>query len=218
MRLKRIVSKAVALGLSCSLLVPPGPVLADTAASAALAPAAQAQPQRFPLVQLPPGFQIEKVAEGLTYLSGITFDDQGRLYVLEAGGAFLDLPAPARILRVEPGRVTEIANLTATGIAPSAVGITWHNGAFLVTHRDDQDRTGAVSRVTLDGQRTQLFSGIVDSQAEHQVNDIKIGPDGMAYLAVGPASNAGIVGIDLAPFYKRSPTLQHRPCQDIVLT
>ncbi len=173
--------------------------------------------QQFPTIFLPQGFRIEKVIEGLTYPTAMTFDDQGRMYVAEAGGAFLDLPPAARILRIENGRATEVVNLESRGIQASVVGLVWHNGALFVSHRD-ADRTGAVSRVTLNGSVTRILTGIEDSQSEHQVNDIKVGPDGRMYLASGPAGNAAVVGLDLAPFVMLSPNVRHRPCQDIVLT
>jgi hypothetical protein len=37
-------------------------------------------------IALPDGYRIEAVAEGLTFPSGVAFDDQGRVYVVEAGG------------------------------------------------------------------------------------------------------------------------------------
>lgn len=172
----------------------------------------------FPAIDLPPGYRIEKVVDGLTYATSLTWDDQGRLYLVEAGGQFLEEPPPPRILRIEPGRATEVVNLGDKGIADSAVGLIWHRGAFYLTHREPSDRTGAVSRVTLDGTVTRLFSGIVDSQSEHQVNGIGVGPDGRMYVASGPAANSGVVGLDLAPFVTRSPDLRTTPCQDIVLT
>ncbi len=174
----------------------------------------------FPTIFLPPGYAIEKVADRLTYPTSLTWDDAGRMYVMEAGGQFLEEPPPIRILRVEAGATTEVLNLTALGagaIQDSAVGLTWHQGAFFFTHRA-ADRTGAVSRVTLAGALTPLFSGIIDSQAEHQINGIRVGPDGLMYVAVGPATNAGVVGIDIAAFVTRSPGLKATPCRDIVLT
>lgn len=176
----------------------------------------RAQAQQFPTIVLPPGFQIEKVVDGLTYATAIAWDDLGRMYVVEAGGAFLEEPAPSRILRVEPGRVTEIANLSDLGVEDSVAGLTWFKGDFYFTHRA-ADRTGAVSRLAPDGTLTQLFSGIIDSQSEHQVNDIRVGPDGLMYVASGPAANAAVVGIDNAPFVRRSPGVRTIPCQDIVL-
>lgn len=173
----------------------------------------------FPVIHLDPRFRIEKVAEGLTYVTSMAWDGQGRMYVLEAGGGFLEEPPPARILRVESnGSLTQVVELTSRGVADSAVGLAFHQGAFYVSHRDANDRTGAVSRVSMDGTVTQILTGIVDSQSEHQVNDLRVGPDGRMYLASGPATNAGVVGLDLAPFVSRSPMVHHRPCQNIVLT
>ncbi len=140
------------------------------------------------------------------------------MYVSEAGGG-LDVKqlAPSRILRVEGGRATEVANLTSQGVHAALIGMTWHDGAFYITHRA-QDLTGAVSRVTMDGRATQLFSGIIDNQDEHQANDVRMGPDGRMYVAVGQAGNSAVVGPDIAPWVKASPTLHPRPCKDIVLT
>ncbi len=172
----------------------------------------------FPLIELPAGFAIEKLADGLTYATSLAWDDDGRLYVLEAGGAFVEEPVPARLLRVDAGSLRQVLNLGSLGLADAVVGLAWHDGAFLLTHRDPDDRSGAVSRVTLGGDVTRLISGLVDSQSEHQVNDIRVGPDGRVYFAAGPASNSGVVGIDLAPFVARSPTVRATPAQDIVLT
>jgi hypothetical protein len=65
----------------------------------------------FPNIFLPAGFRIEKVVEGLTYPTALTFDAQGRMYVAEAGGAFLEEPPPPRILRIENGTATQVVNL-----------------------------------------------------------------------------------------------------------
>ena len=75
-----------------------------TGVTGALALCAMATPtaaQEWPKIQLPPGFKIEKVVDGLSFPTSLTWDDHGRMYVAEAGGAFLELDAPARILRVE---------------------------------------------------------------------------------------------------------------------
>ena len=182
--------------------------------------------QDFPTIVLPEGYEIEKVVGGLTYPTSITWDDQGRMYVAEAGGAFLEEEPPARILRIEPtqtmvrtepGRVAEIVNLDEKGIRASVVGLTWHDGAFYFTHRAD-DRTGAVSRVTMDGQVTQLFKGVIDSQTDHQLNDIRVGPDGRMYVASGAGGNSAVMGQDMTPFVLKSPDAHTTSCEDIVLT
>ena len=182
-----------------------------------LRPAA-AQRGGFPLVELPEGFEIERVVDGLTYPTSVVWDDQDRLYVVEAGGQFLEEPPPARILRVEDGEASEVVDLSAKGVADSVVGATWHDGTFYITHRDAQDRTGAVSRVTPDGGVTRVFSGVIDAQSEHSLDEIRLGPDGRLYVASGGAANSAVVGLDNAPFVERSPDLRATACQDIVLT
>ncbi len=169
------------------------------------------------LVKLPDGFQMQKLVSGLTFVTSMTWDNQGRMYVAEGGGAFLPDPAPARILRIDGNTATEVVNLSSKGIMDTVVGLTWHNGAFYVTHRD-ADGSGAVSRVTMDGAVTRVLTGIQDSVSEHQVNDIQMGPDGMMYLASGPAFNSGVAGKDVAPFLKIKPDLRTTACADIVLT
>lgn len=171
---------------------------------------------QFPAIQLPPGFEIEKVVGGLTYATSLTWDDQGRMYVAEAGGQFLDEPAPARILRIEPGRKTEVVNLEGSGVRSPMVGLAWHDGAFYISHRAE-DRTGAVSRVAPDGTVTELFRGVIDSGSEHPLSDIQVGPDGRMYLTTGPAGNAAVLGKDEERFVRLTPSLHTTPAQDIVL-
>jgi glucose/arabinose dehydrogenase len=163
------------------------------------------------VMKVPEGFQVEKVVDGLTYPTSITWDDEGNMYVAEAGGAFLEEPPPARILRVENGQATEVADLGEKGIKASVVGLLWHDGAFYFTHRTE-DLTGAVSRMTMDGQVEQLFSGIVDSQTDHQVNDIQLGPDGMMYVASGVGGNSGFMGQDMTPFVLKNPDTHATSC------
>ncbi len=167
--------------------------------------------------EVPEGFSIEKVVGGLTYPTSVTWDDEGNMFVAEAGGGLNpEQLAPSRLLQVKDGGTTEVCDLTNKGIHASLVGLTWYDGAFYITHRAT-DLTGAVSKVTKDGTVTQLFDGIVDSQAEHQINDIAVGPDGMMYVAVGPAGNAGVMDLSVAPWIMASPGTHPRPCQDIVL-
>lgn len=174
---------------------------------------------QFPLIQLPPGFEITKVADMLDRPTSVTWDDEGNMYVLTAGNDFL--PEKATKMSImelnADGSTEEIVNLDKQGIKPALVSLTWHNGWFYFTHRAD-DLTGAVSRANKEGQIELLFSGIVDNQAEHQINDIQVGPDRMMYVTAGPAGNAGVMGPSVAPFVKRSPNVHTRPCQDIVLT
>ncbi|MCJ8166491.1 PQQ-dependent sugar dehydrogenase [Pontibacter sp. E15-1] len=171
----------------------------------------------FSTLQVPDGYKVEKVARGLNLPTSVTWDDAGNMYVVEAGGGLEpEKRASMRILQVKHGKTTEVVDLAGKGIQNSVVGLTWYDGAFYITHRAD-DLTGAVSRVTKDGQVQTLFKGIIDSQAEHQINDIRMGPDGRMYVAVGPAGNAGVIDMSVAPWVMKSPDVHAVPCQDIVL-
>ncbi len=132
---------------------------------------------------------------------------------MEAGGHFLEEPRSARILRVE-GDSTVGA---LTPVRAPIVGIQWYDGAFYITHRAE-DRTGAVSRVTMDGRVELLFKGVLDSAAEHMLRSIRLGPDGRMYFTAGPAGNSAVMGEDEARFVQRTPNVHTTPCQDIVLT
>ncbi len=171
----------------------------------------------FSLLEVADGYKVEKVVGGLTYPTSLTWDNQGNMYVAEAGGALgPEQLAPSRILKVANGTATELVNLTGKGVHAALVGMVWFNGAFYITHRAD-DLSGAVSRVTMNGQVTKIFDGILDSKAEHQINDIKVGPDGKLYVTVGPAGNAGVMDMSVAAFVKLSPDVHTTPCKDIVL-
>jgi len=172
----------------------------------------------FPTVDVPADFQIEKVADGLTYPTAIGWDDQGLMYVLEAGGQFLDEPVPARLMLVENGVATPVVELESQGLATPVVGMQWFEGGFYMTHRSPVDRSGAISKVGLDGTVTPVIGGFLDAKSEHPLNDIRLGPDGRMYVCAGPATNSGVVGIDNAPFVALNPELQATPCRQIVLT
>ena len=69
------------------------------------------------------------------------------------------------------------------------------------------------------GEVIPLFDGIIDNQMEHQINQILPGPDGMMYVATGPAGNSAVMGAPTwRPGIMVSPTGHTTPCEDIVLT
>ena len=167
----------------------------------------------FSAIALPEGYQIEKVVGGLDFPTSVTWDDEGNLFVAEAGGGLGSQKGSIRILQIKEGQAEEVVNLSGQeGIGAALVGLTWYDGAFYVTHRA-ADGTGAASRVTKEGQVETLFEGIIDSQAEHQINDIRMGPDGRMYVAVGLAGNAGVMDMTSSTEADTYST----PCQDIVL-
>ncbi len=171
----------------------------------------------FPLIELASGFKVEKVAEGLNFPTGIAWDSQNEMYVLEAGGGFLEEPPPARILKVTNGQLAEVVNLKSKGVVAPVVGFAFYNGNFYISHKA-ADMTGAVSRISKDGATlNQILSGFVDGGSEHPLNDIRMGPDGRMYLATGPAGNSAVQGPDVAPFVSRTPSLRTTSAKELVL-
>jgi sugar lactone lactonase YvrE len=173
-----------------------------------------------PTFEIADGYEVLKITEGLNFPTALTWDDQGRAYVLEAGGAlYPERTAPMRILRFdEDGGTSEVATIPEDVAQTAGVGLLWHEGSFYFTHRAADDLTGAVSRLTPDGDFELLLSGFVDSQVEHQINDIRRGPDGRIYVTVGLAGNAGVMGPSVAPWISKSPKAHAVPCQDLTLT
>src|SRR3982750_3061271 len=81
-------------------------------------------------IALPPGYRIEPVATGLTFPTGVTFDDAGRVYVVEAGYSYGEAFATPSLLRVDhPGVTTLVA---AGGNNGPWTGAAFHGGAFYV--------------------------------------------------------------------------------------
>src|SRR3954462_13289015 len=60
-------------------------------------------------VALPAGYRIEALATGLTYPTGMTFDDQGRIYITEAGYCYREDFTTPRLLRLDGKNTVEIA-------------------------------------------------------------------------------------------------------------
>jgi glucose/arabinose dehydrogenase len=172
-------------------------------------------------VLLPPGYRIEAVATGLTFPTGIAFDEQGRSYVTEAGYSYGEVFTTPRLLRLEPGgATTEVAR----GDNAPWTGVAFHRGAFFVTGGGQTpglggQRGGEVLRITPDGRVTALVQSL-PSRADHHTNAPTPGPDGWIYFAQGVATNSGVVGPDswTTGWLKRHPGLHDIPCQDIRLT
>lgn len=165
-------------------------------------------------IALPAGYRIEPVATGLNLPSGVAFDEQGRVYVTEAGYSYGDVWTTPRLVRVEPnGTLTEIA----VGSDPPWNGVDFHQGAFYVAaagHREG----GRIIRVGMDGTITTLVEGL-PSLGDHHTNGPVVGPDGWIYFGQGTATNSGVVGMDNFDFgwVERHPEFHDLPCRDVTL-
>src|SRR5262245_10919593 len=80
-------------------------------------------------ITVPSGYTIEPIAAGLTFPTGVALDEQGRVYVTEAGYSYGEIWGQARLVRIEAdGQVAVVA----TGSHPPWNGVDYADGAFFV--------------------------------------------------------------------------------------
>ena len=157
-------------------------------------------------VILPGGYSIRTAVSGLNFPTGVTFVD-GTLYVSEAGGIAGTEP---RVVRVNSdGSTTAIGS----GWNGPVTDVKFHDGWLYVSHQ------GMVSRIRPDGtDRADVITGL-PSMGDHSNAEITFGPDGKLYVAVGTATNSGVVGPDnfLFGWPQRFPEFHDVPCEDITV-
>ncbi|GEO03609.1 hypothetical protein AAE02nite_12730 [Adhaeribacter aerolatus] len=167
-------------------------------------------------VALPTGYKIEAIAQGLTYPTALTFDDNGDIYVTEAGYSYGEVWTQPRLLRLETGGKTTIV---ATGEENGPwSGLTFFRDAFYVSEGGTK-QSGRILKITRDGEVTPLVQNL-PSSGDHFTTGPVISPDGYLYFGQGTATNSGVVGPDNYQFgwLKRNPDFHDIPCQDITLT
>jgi glucose/arabinose dehydrogenase len=166
-------------------------------------------------VAVPAGYRVEVVATGLTFPSGVAFDDTGRPHVTEAGYSYGEVFTTPRLLRIEAdGRKTVVATGTNNG---PWTGVAFGGGAFYVAE-GGQLQGGRILRVSPNGEIRALVENL-PSLGDHHTNGPAIGPDGAIYFGQGTATNSAVVGEDNAKFgwLKRKPDFHDVPCRDVKL-
>ncbi len=166
-------------------------------------------------VGVPRGYRVEVVASGLTFPTGVAFDEKGVPHVVEAGYSYGEVFTTPRLLRVQPnGSVTEVARGEKNG---PWTGVAYANGSFFVAE-GGQLQGGRILRISSDGRITALVEKL-PSYGDHHTNGPAIGRDGQIYFTVGVATNSGVVGEDNFQFgwLKRFPKFHDVPCRDVEL-
>ncbi|HEV7330053.1 MAG TPA: hypothetical protein VGN63_03350 [Flavisolibacter sp.] len=161
------------------------------------------------------GYKIEAIAAGLTFPTAVTTDDEGKLYVVEAGYSYGEIFGEPKLLRVEAnGSTTVVATGPRNG--PWS-GITFHDGNFYIAEGGEMDG-GRILRVSKTGAITALISNL-PSVGDHHTNGPVV-KDGYVYFTIGTATNAGVVGEDNAEFgwLPRKQNFHDIPCKDIVVS
>lgn len=168
------------------------------------------------------GFDVVPLVRGLDMPTGACFDDKGQLCVLEGGGFLGNNPGrtPPRIEVFTPeGEKVRTIELTGAKVVFPASGIAFAEGAFYISHRDE-DHYGCISRVDRDGKVTPIVTGL-PSRGDHGTNQICIGPDGKLYFSQGTATNSGVVGLDDYVAFgwpQVHPDVHDIPAKNLVLT
>lgn len=135
--------------------------------------------------EVPAGYHVDVVISGLTYPSSVEFDNDGNMFVAEAGYVYGDEAAPARILRISRSGDTAIV---ADQLSAPITDLLWHEGKLFISQR------GKIS--LLEGNQVRDIVTGLPSKGDHHNNQMVVGPDGKLYIGQGTASNAGVVGID----------------------
>lgn len=175
-------------------------------------------PKEFPRIpppdasaaEVPAGYRVEVVVADLVYPTSVELDEAGNLFVAEAGYAYGDLVAPARVHRITPSG--EIS-LVADQLSGPVNDLLWHQGRLYVSHR------GKISVVERPMEVKDLVTDL-PSFGDHQNNALAAGPDGKLYFGQGTATNSGVVGLDniypylWAAFY---PDVHDIPARDLEL-
>jgi hypothetical protein len=167
-------------------------------------------------IALPPGYGIEVVAQGLTFPTGIAFDEEGTPYVVESGYAYGEVFTTPRLLRIERDGSAQVIAIGRNNGPWN--GLCYFEGAFFVAEGGVLEG-GRMLRIDFDGSITVLVDGL-PSFGDHHANGPIPGPDGMIYFGQGTASNSGVIGEDNAQFgwLERFPTFADVPGEDIILS
>ncbi|MFN6947150.1 MAG: PQQ-dependent sugar dehydrogenase [Cytophagaceae bacterium] len=165
-------------------------------------------------IALPEGYEIDILATGLTFPTGITQDEQGLLYIVESGYAYGEVWTEPRLIRLDPGGMQTV--IAIGGNNGPWNGVDYYNGHFYIAE-GGQLEGGRILKVSYEGMVDTLISGL-PSVGDHHTNGPVI-RNGYIYFSQGSATNSGIVGEDNMDFgwLNRQPHFHEIPCADIKL-
>src|SRR5216110_1395263 len=159
--------------------------------------------------------RMELFADGFSFPTSIAFDDEGMIYVAEAGLPFGGATPGGRIWRIDADAQR---TLLAEHLREPVNGLTFHNGALYVVEGGNPGASGRISRMDLNGKQTVLLDNF-PGPGNYHVNEVAFGPDGKLYFSQGAMTNTGFVGLDGYDlgWLRRLPHAHDIPGYDLVL-
>jgi glucose/arabinose dehydrogenase len=139
-------------------------------------------------VALPPGYSISIVASGLNYPTGVCFDDQGEIYLIESGG-------PNRLPRLLHLHADSPPDTIASGESAVWNGVAFDHGNFYVSALG-ADGVGRILKITKAGAITVLADHLPGLGESHPTGPIISGD--YLYFGESSATNSGIAGLENA--------------------
>ena len=189
----------------------------------ALDQASRYSARRIPVAEIavPDGYRAIRVAAGFNFPSALTFDDQGRFYVLESH----TIPVPflrTKIVQVDREGNYRRVELRGPAVPKgnTAIGLTFHKGWLYFTH-EEGDGSYGIFRVRPDGGEVELVLGGIPTQGDHDVNHLAFDRNDALYFGVGSATNSGVVSSGdpvNQEWLKKHPGAADVACDDLVLT
>jgi hypothetical protein len=132
---------------------------------------------------------FEVVVADLNFPTGLTFDDEGTLYVSESGLPFGGAPRGGRVWRIEQGK----RELLIGDLRPPVNGVTHHEDALYITEAGHPSR---ILRLDLTSGRYESVLEGLPGPGNYQTNMVAVGPDGKLYFSQGAMTNTGVIGLD----------------------
>jgi glucose/arabinose dehydrogenase len=166
-------------------------------------------------ILLSQGYKIEVVAQGLTFPSAVTFDNEGNLFVIETGYSYGEVWREPKLIRISQNKVHDvIAKGSKNG---PWTGVTFYDGNFYVSE-GGQAEGGKILRISMNGEIKTLIDNL-PSTGDHHTNTLLI-KDNYIYFGQGTATNSAVVGPDNVEYgwLKRKKEFHDIPCKDLILT
>jgi glucose/arabinose dehydrogenase len=206
--------------LALAVLAGCSPYKAASSKGGGQIPEARAEEPRRPHaldIAVPDGYRIELVARGLSFPTGVAFDGDGRIYVVESGYSDAAVQTTPRIVEIDPGGDGIIRDVVKGGGHAPWNGIAYADGAFFVAQGGQLDGGRIVRFDARDGTETVLIDALPSLGDHHTDGPLVVGDQ--VYFGQGTATNSGVVGDDSRGmgWLERHPDFHDIPCKDVKL-